>query len=170
MATTGADLIFVDTNVLVAANVATHPRHAVALQRLKELSARGAEFWISRQVLREYLATLTRPQTFASPQPISVLLTQVAYFQSKMQVADDTAAVTANLLALLQSVTLGGKQVHDGNLVATMQAFGIPRLLTEQHRRFQPVWVVDPGSTVGSLIEHPNLDIERNHEDLATRD
>ena len=131
MATTAADLIFVDTNVLVAANVATHPRHAIALQRLKDMSAGGAEFWINRQVLREYLVTLTRPQTFTSPQPVNVLLTQVAYFQSRMQVADDTAEVTANLLALLQSIPLGGKQVHDANVVATMQAYGIPRLLTD---------------------------------------
>lgn len=70
MATTGADLIFVDTNVLVAVNVVAHPQHAVALQRLKDLSAGGAEFWISRQVVREYLATLTRPQTFSAPQPV----------------------------------------------------------------------------------------------------
>ncbi len=143
MTTTGADLIFVDTNVLVAANVVAHPKHSVALQRLKDLSSGGAEFWISRQVVREYLATLTRPQTFASPQPVSVLLTQVGYFQSKMQVADDTAAVTANLLALLQSIPLGGKQVHDANLVATMQAFGIPRLLTDNTADF---------SRFGSLI------------------
>jgi predicted nucleic acid-binding protein len=136
MATMGADWIFVDTNVLVAANVATHPRHAVALQRLKDLSAGGAHFWISRQVLREYLATLTRPQTFALPQPVNVLLAQVAYFQSKMQVADETASVTANLLALLQSVPLGGKQVHDANVVATMQTFGIPRLLTDNSSDF----------------------------------
>ncbi len=131
MATAGANWIFVDTNVLVAANVTTHPQHAVALQRLTDLSAGGAEFWISRQILREYLATMTRPQKFALPQPVSVLLTQVAYFQSRMQVADETAAVTANLLALLQSIPLGGKQVHDANVVATMQAFGIPRLLTD---------------------------------------
>lgn len=136
MATTGADWILVDTNVLVAANVAAHPRHAVALQRLKDLSASGAEFWISRQVLREYLVTLTRPQTFVSPQPIAVLLTQIAYFQAKMQVADDTAMVTAHLLALLQSIPVGGKQVHDANLVATMQAFGIPRLLTDNTADF----------------------------------
>jgi len=147
MATTGADWIFVDTNVLVAANVATHPRHTAALQRLKDLSAGGAEFWISRQVLREYLATLTRPQMFALPQPVSVLVTQVAYFQSKMKVADETAAVTANLLALLQAVPLGGKQVHDANLVATMKALGIARLLTDNiadFKRFGPLIVVLP--------------------------
>jgi predicted nucleic acid-binding protein len=53
MAMAGADWIFVDTNVLVAANVTSHPQHSVALQRLTDLSAGGAEFWISRQVLRE---------------------------------------------------------------------------------------------------------------------
>ena len=89
------------------------------------------------------MATLTRPQTFALPQPVGVLLAQVAYFQSRMRVADETAVVTANLLALLQSVPMGGKQVHDANVVATMQAFGIPRLLTDNIADF---------SRFGSLI------------------
>ena len=43
MATAAADAIFVDTNVLIAANVVTHPKHAVALDRLKEFGAAGVE-------------------------------------------------------------------------------------------------------------------------------
>lgn len=86
--------------------------------------------WISRQVLREYLATLTRPQTFVTPQPIAILAAQVGQFQAQMNVAEDNATVTANLLVLLNSIGAGGKQVHDANIIATMQAHGITKLLT----------------------------------------
>lgn len=147
MATTAADPMFVDTNVLIAANVASHPKHAPALQRLKDLASAGADLWISRQVLREYLATLTRPQTFSVPQPVSLLQTQVVYFQNQFKVADDTASVTANLLALLVAIPVGGKQVHDANIVATMQVYGITQLLTDNttdFARFEPTITVVP--------------------------
>jgi len=32
---------------------------------------------------------------------------------------------------------LGGKQVHDANIVATMQAYGIPALLTHNIKDFE---------------------------------
>ncbi len=51
--------------------------------------------------------------------------------------------VTARLLALVQAVPMGGKQIHDANLVASMQAYGIPRLLTNNvadFKRFGP-WI-----------------------------
>lgn len=136
MATTAADPVFVDTNVLVFANVASHPLQAVALQALRDLRSTGAELWISRQIIREYLVVLSRPQTFVAPQPPAVLAAQIAYFQSRMRIADDTAAVTANLLALFQQVAVGGKQVHDANIVATMQAHGIGRILTHNTADF----------------------------------
>lgn len=47
--------------------------------------------------------------------------------------------VTAQLLTLLTELPGGGKQVHDANIVATMLAFDIPTLLTQNvgdFRRF----------------------------------
>jgi predicted nucleic acid-binding protein len=130
MATMGADAVFVDTNVLVNANIATAPFHAAALQELRSLRNSGVPLWISRQVIREYLATLSRPQTFSAPQPIFVLATQVNYFLSNFALAEDGPSVTSNLLTLLTNMPIGGRQVHDANIVATMQAHGITRLLT----------------------------------------
>src|SRR5436309_376299 len=118
MATTAADPVFVDTNVLVFANVASAPLHAAALAALAALHNAGVKVWLSRQILREYLATLTRPQTFAAPQPPAVLAAQVRTFQSLFHVAEDGPAVTAHLLNLLASFPTGGKQVHDANIVA----------------------------------------------------
>ena len=51
--------------------------------------------------------------------------------------ADETPAVTAYLLALMEPYAISGKQVHDANLVATMQAHGVRCLLTRNEKDFQ---------------------------------
>ena len=130
MATTAVERIFVDTNVLVYATQGTAPWHVEANQTLTALHTAGAELWISRQVLREYLATLSRPQTFSVPLPIGVLVADVKQFETLFTIAEDGPGVTAHLLRLLMAVARGGKQIHDANIVATMLTHGIQKLLT----------------------------------------
>jgi predicted nucleic acid-binding protein len=130
--------LFVDTNVLIYANIVESPFHAAALAALRQARAAGRALWISRQVLREYLVALTRPQSFAMVDRVTVL-EQVRLFTEHFEVADDTTMVTAQLLTLLTELPGGGKQVHDANIVATMLAFDIPTLLTQNigdFRRF----------------------------------
>lgn len=50
--------------------------------------------------------------------------------ESQFQIAEDNSAVTARLLSLVDQFPVAGKQVHDANIVATMQVYGIRRLLT----------------------------------------
>ena len=50
--------------------------------------------------------------------------------------AGEGAAVTSQLLNLLSRVSLGSKQVHGAKIVATMLAYGIPRLLTHNTADF----------------------------------
>jgi predicted nucleic acid-binding protein len=130
MATTDGDPIFVDTNVLVYASVTSAPLHQVALRAIVDREQAGDQMWISRQVLREYLAVLTRPQTFANPIPISTLTAQVRAFESRFRIAEEGANVTSQLLSILGHFNVGGKQIHDANIVATMQVNGIGSLLT----------------------------------------
>ena len=51
--------------------------------------------------------------------------------------ADDTVLVTGQLIKLLRNFKVGGKQVHDANIVATMLAYDIPCLLTHNIKDFQ---------------------------------
>ena len=51
--------------------------------------------------------------------------------------ADDNSLVTEQLIKLLGDFKIGGKQVHDANIVATMLAFDIPCLLTHNIKDFQ---------------------------------
>jgi predicted nucleic acid-binding protein len=136
MATGGAEPIFLDTNVLIYASEERAPLHHVAARAIRSVHQAGAMLWLSRQVLREYLAVLTRPQFWGNPQPIGRLITEVRQLQAQVRVAEDGADVTEQLLALLAQFPSGGKQVHDANIVATMQAHGIPRLLTHNEDDF----------------------------------
>lgn len=128
--------LFLDTNTLVYANVIEAPFHEQALTAINAARQAGRTIWISRQVIREYLATLTRPQTFERV-PKATVLAQVEQFIGQFEVADDTAAVTGQLVVLLENYIVGGKQVHDANIVATMLAYGIPCLLTHNTRDFE---------------------------------
>jgi predicted nucleic acid-binding protein len=147
MATTAADPVFVDTNILVFANTATAPFHVEAQAVLQSFAVSGTELWISRQILREYLATLSRPQSFTAPLPVTTLFADITRFQTEFRIAEDGPAVTANLLALLMMTPVGGKQVHDANIVATMQTHGLRRLLTHNtadFARFGAIIQVEP--------------------------
>ena len=130
METGDADSIFVDTNVLVYAAISTAPRHAEARRELERLHESAPSLWISRQVLREYAAVLTRPQSFTAPLPSSVVAADVRRLSNEFSIAEDGPQVTERLAELLDQVRIGGKQVHDANIVATMLASGVRRLLT----------------------------------------
>lgn len=129
--TTGADdPIFVDTDALVFATVPETLEHPVASATIQSRLNVGAELWVSRQIIREFLATLTRPQRFGAPIPVPLLAIQVQFLERRFRVADEGPEVTSRLLRLMQSVAVGGKQVHEANIVATMQVYGVRRLLT----------------------------------------
>ncbi len=67
MATTAGNAVFVDTNILVYASLPSSPFQVQADQALNTLAANGSEFWLSRQILREWLATMSRPGTVTPP-------------------------------------------------------------------------------------------------------
>ena len=57
-------------------------------------------------------------------------------FVDRFQMAEDNLRVTERLLALMEQFPIGGKQVHDANIVATMQVYGIRQLLTHNTKDF----------------------------------
>ncbi len=137
MATTAVDPVFVDTNILVYRRIAESPFHGAALAKLNNLDAAGHALWISRQILREYLVSMSRPGTLAVPPPLPSLIADVRFFETKFLIAEDGPGVTSDLMNLLSAIPCVGKQIHDANIVATMRAHGIPKLLTHNVADFQ---------------------------------
>jgi predicted nucleic acid-binding protein len=132
-----ADPVFLDTNVLVYASRSTAPEHAASRAVLARLEADASPLWISQQVLREYLAAVTRPQATSPPLPMATALADVRSFLASFEIAEDNSAVLDRLLELLAVHPVAGKQVHDANLVATMLAHRLDRLFTYNAADFQ---------------------------------
>lgn len=139
MATTVADLValgpaaavIVDTNMLVYSTLTAGPFNLEARDALDALAGAGVERWASRQILREYLAAMTRLKA-----PLPAVLNNIANFRLTYRIAQDSDLVFEKLLDLLTAVPCGGKQVHDANIVATMLVHGVPNLLTHNTADF----------------------------------
>ena len=122
--------MFLDTNVSVNGRILEAPDHDTARAEL-EMAFRDAEpLRINRQVLREYLAVVTRPQPWAVGITREEALADVERFADAFEILEDRPAVTDRLLALCREIPVGGRQIHDANIVATMLAHGERRLLT----------------------------------------
>ena len=122
--------MFVDTNVLVNWRIVEAPDHNIA-KAVVDRACEGPEpVRISRQILREYLAVVTRPQTWRNAITYKEALDDIARFTSTFEILEDGPLVTETLIALCREVPAGGRQIHDANIVATMLAHGERRLLT----------------------------------------
>ncbi|MGV0028152.1 PIN domain-containing protein [Phormidesmis priestleyi] len=128
--------VFIDTNILIYAKLSLSPFHQQAIEKLQTLEAAETQLWVSRQILREYLSALTRPNDLTAPISVAALVEDVRYFASQFQVAEESREVTDRLLVLIEQVSVGGKQIHDSNIVATMQAHEIRSLLTHNTQDF----------------------------------
>jgi len=121
---------FVDTNILLRALYPQMKLHQEARGLIRRMWDDGIELWISRQILREFIAQATHPKTIFPPTTIVEVMTQIDVAQTLFFVADETQAVTDQLLFLLRTYPTYGKQTHDANIIATMLANQINTLLT----------------------------------------
>ena len=128
--TTDAKRVFVDTNILASALLPESPRYFHARGILRRLAEADAEVWISRQVIREYLATMTKYERLWSDVTRAALIDAVRTLERHYIVAEELPIVAEQLYFLLGQVPTGGKQVHDANIVATMIAYDVRTLLT----------------------------------------
>ena len=129
--------MFVDTNVLVAARFVNAFGHVAACRCLDRAGNSEEPLHISRQIVREYLAAVTRPQIWSEPLAMADALEDATRLVSSFTTLEDGPNVMAMLTALCREVPVGGKQVHDANIAATMLAHGERRLLTLNAKDFR---------------------------------
>ena len=122
--------MFIDTNILVTSRILESPDHMTAREMLARAIESPEPVRISRQVMREYLVVLTRPQTWSIAISRTDALDDVNRLASNFEVLEDGPLVSDFLMTICREVLVGGKQIHDANIVATMLAHGERRLLT----------------------------------------
>ena len=122
--------MFVDTNVLVKARIPAAPDHDTARASLERAFGEPEPLRISRQVIREYLSVVTRPQLWTVGISRAEAFDDVSRLLGSFEILEDGPLVTAALVGLCSEVMVGGRQIHDANIVATMLAHSERRLLT----------------------------------------
>lgn len=122
--------MFIDTNVLVMSRFIEAPNHEKARDSLDKAFQGPEPLRISRQVIREYLVVVTRPQTWSAPMTRDEALDDVARLMDNFEILEDGPVVTDFLITLCREIPVGGRQIHDANIIATMLAYGERRLLT----------------------------------------
>ena len=139
--------LFCDTNVLLSAVDRKRRLHAEAIHVLNELPNRGVALYVSGQIMREFLVVCTRnpdANGLGLSRPDAVRNAEAIVERSTM--LDENRHVAVRLLDILRTTTCTGKQLHDANVVATMQEHGLTRLVTanlSDFRRFDGVDLVD---------------------------
>ena len=111
--------------------------HTVALHALNKLQANKTACYISRQVLREFMCIMTRPKTFLPMPDMTTVMAQVQYLENHMHILEEDYYTTQTLLGLLAKFSVGGKRIHDANIVATMMVHGISHLRTHNVKDFE---------------------------------
>lgn len=133
--TTNANMLFVDTNILIYATDPQSPWHTVAEQALEHAQRTNWLLCISQQVVREYLSAATRA-TLNSAVNIDDIIQNIVLFRAAFVVLDDSPLVLDHLIDLVRTTVVAGRQIHDANIVATMQAHNLRRLLTHNTQDF----------------------------------
>ena len=126
--------MFVDTNVLVRAHMDGAPYHdmwrnrrtgTLELKIGEEVLASAARLCVS------ILAVVTRPQSWSPPLSMTDALDNMRWMMNTFQILEVMDPhVTNMLMVLCRQIPIGGRQIHDANIVATMLAHGERRLLT----------------------------------------
>ena len=129
--------MFIDTNILVQARSRRGPFRQAALVALNRARGSDEPLFISRQIIREYLAVVTRPQSWATPLSIGDALDDAEHLAAMFTILEDGPLVTERFVALCREVPVGGRQIHDANIVATMLAHDERRLLTLNTSHFR---------------------------------
>jgi predicted nucleic acid-binding protein len=125
----GAETVFIDTNILVYATDDESPFNAKSLGIINQLMTDGINFAISPQIVREYLVVLTRGLPPDDPAR-SAALHNVRKFVEAFSLLDENSESVARLQTIMENFDVGGKQIHDANIVAVMLVHGVKRLLT----------------------------------------
>ena len=127
-----------DTGFLVAVEVAEHPDHQPARQKLQQLRAHGERFGLAPQVLAEFIHVVTDPKRFTLPLDMDTALSRAELWWESPEV-DPLASAGPSLRIFLDWMRLhrlGRKRILDTLLAATFRDAGIHSILTTNARDF----------------------------------
>jgi predicted nucleic acid-binding protein len=139
----------IDTTVLARLANAADVQHVIAARALLELHRRGEVLHVTPQVLIEFRNVATRPVA-VNGLGLSAADTEAhaARFEARFPLLADTPDVYPAWKALVGTLGVIGKQVHDARLVAICHVHGVANLLTFNVTHFTRMAGFGPGLVV----------------------
>ncbi|TVQ22600.1 MAG: PIN domain-containing protein [Spirochaetaceae bacterium] len=155
---TRGSVLFLDTNVLLAASDRSRSAHPDCTSLFSEASMAGCHLACTPLVLREYLVVSTRPiDVNGLGLSTGGALRNVREFRKKVVVLDESTQVLKGLLALVEAHGLTGKRVHDANIVAAMAVHRVDTLVTSNDSDFKDLLegrILSPAESLSLLREN----------------
>jgi len=144
-----ADMIFLDTNLLVYASQAESPFHASSRAVIEKGMMGDLSLCISPQVLAEFYSTITSPKRVTDPISHDQAVTEMKKYMSSKRIAKIFAhkAALDKMLRLLEKYPVKQQEIFDLQLVATMVSNGVTRIYTyneDDFKRFTEIAVLHP--------------------------
>ncbi|RKX72961.1 MAG: hypothetical protein DRP60_12780 [Spirochaetes bacterium] len=125
------DIVFFDTNILLAATDAGRIAHSAAVSVFSRLSGDGIHLAVSGQIIREYLVVATRPVgNNGLGLKLHNALDNISEFRSRTIFLEETLQTAEKLVEIIESTGIHGKRIHDMNIAATMISHGVETLFT----------------------------------------
>ena len=146
------DTFFLDTNVLLCATDRSRSNHGAALSIFQLVYQGGGHLVWSGQVVREYLVVATRPLAVNGlGLGASRAIHNIERFSKRLHLLEEGTEVSSRLTGLVGQYGLKGKRIHDANIVATMMAAGVTKLVTDDisdYRVFEGIEFFLPSEVV----------------------
>ena len=148
----------VDTSILVRLANSADLQFDVAAQAVLELHDLGEILHVTAQNLIEFRNVATRPMK-NNGLGLSVVAAEAnaANFESTLSLLPETPDIFPKWKAIVESLGIIGKQVHDARLAAVCHVHGVKNLLTFNAAHFVALARFGPGLTVvqpESICEH----------------
>jgi len=132
------EVLFLDTNILLAATDESRDHHLLAGRLLAASGSFGQRCALSGQIIREYLVVATRGvEANGLGLDAADALANAELLAARLEFCEETESVSTRLRSLVRAHNWTGKKIHDANVVATMNAHGITRLVTDNPADFQ---------------------------------
>lgn len=129
----------IDTNILIYATLPNEPRYNMSRAVLRHAEVSGTAF-VSSQNLAEMYPTLTGPRTQPTdtPQAARRKIEAIGRLRA-LEVLPVTFEVVSSALAICEEMRITRQRYFDMQLVAMMQLYDIPTIVTENIKDFQGI-------------------------------
>lgn len=131
--------IFIDTNILIYQTFEDFEpeKHRMITDKLQDLYNQAVSFFISGQIIREYVAVATNRKIFKKPLNSKEILIKISEFQNIFDILYDTNKSIEILKQLISRYKISGHKIHDANIASTVIANQIDFLWTFNRKDFE---------------------------------